>query len=142
MTVSNASFTDAPDAQGQSHVCMAVFDGVVMHNIDLRVPSFYSEQLNAWIAAGNEPTPYTPPPALPPTCQLWQLQAVMTAAQWTAVQNAIVALNNPAVSAFFAHGTNVIPANSTTLISLGAAIGLTADQVTALVQQASAVSIP
>ena len=82
-------------------------------------------------------------PAAPaPTCQLWQLQAVMTAAQWTAAQNAVAALNNPAVSAFFAHGTNVIPANSTTLLSLGTAIGLTAAQITALVQQASAVSIP
>ena len=96
----------------------------------------------AWLAAGNTPTPYTAPPAPVPTCQLWQLQAVMTAAQWTAAQSAIAALNNPAVSAFFAHGTNVIPANSTTLLSLGTAIGLTAAQITALVQQASVVSIP
>ncbi len=96
----------------------------------------------AWLAAVNTPTPYTPPPAPPAVCQLWQLQAVMSAAQWTAAQNAVAALNNPAVSAFFAHGTNVIPANSTTLLSLGAAIGLSAVQVAALVEQASAVSIP
>ena len=55
---------------------------------------------------------------------------------------AVAALDNPAVSAFFAHGTNVIPANSTTLVSLGTAIGLTSDQVTVLVQEASAISIP
>ncbi len=96
----------------------------------------------AWLAAGNTPTPYTAPPAPVPACQLWQLQAMMTAGQWTATQSAIAALDNSAVSAFFAHGTNVIPANSTTLVSLGATIGLTAAQVTALVQQASAVSIP
>jgi hypothetical protein len=95
-----------------------------------------------WLGAGNTPTPYAPPPAPVPTCQLWQLQAVMTAAQWTAAQGAVAALNNPAVSAFFAHGTNVIPANSTTLLSLGETIGLTAAQITALVQQAAAVSIP
>jgi len=96
----------------------------------------------AWLAAGNTPTPYAAPPAPPPTCQLWQLQAVMTAAQWTAAQNAIAALGNPALSAFFAHGTNAIPANSATLLSIGGTIGLTAAQVEALVQQASAVSIP
>ncbi len=95
-----------------------------------------------WLAAGNTPTPAPTPPAPVPSCQLWQLQSVMTAAQWTAVGAAVAALNNPAVSAFFAHGTNVIPASSTTLLSLGAAIGLTADQVTALVASASAVSIP
>ena len=95
----------------------------------------------AWAAAGGEATPYVAPVAVP-VCQLWQLQAVMTAAQWTAAQSAVAALNNPDVSAFFAHGTNVIPANSTTLLALGVAIGLSAEQITALVQQASAVSIP
>jgi hypothetical protein len=66
----------------------------------------------------------------------------MTAAQWTAAQAAVAALNNPAVSAFFAHGTNVIPANSATLLSLGTALGLSAAQITALVTEAAAVSIP
>jgi hypothetical protein len=82
------------------------------------------------------------PPQPPLTCQLWQLQAVMTPAQWTAVQNAIAALNNPAVSAFFSHPGAQIPASSSALLSLGAAIGLTADQVKSLVQQAAAVTIP
>ena len=54
-----------------------------------------------------------------PNCALWQLQSVMTAAQWAQVTTAVAALNNPAVSAFFAHGTNIIPANSTTLLSIG-----------------------
>ncbi len=96
----------------------------------------------AWLAAGNTPNPAPVPPAPIPSCALWQLQSVMTPAQWTAVSAAVAALNNPAVSAFFAHGTNIIPANSTTLIALGAAIGLTAAQVTALVAAAAAVSIP
>lgn len=85
---------------------------------------------------------YVAPPAPIPSCQLWQLQSVMTPTQWTAAQAAVAALNNSAVSAFFAHGTNVIPANSTTLLALGEAIGLTADQITALVTAAALVSIP
>jgi hypothetical protein len=96
----------------------------------------------AWLAAGNPPTPAPAPLAPIPSCALWQLQAVMTTAQWASVTSAVAALNNPAVSAFFAHGTNIIPANSTTLQSLGAALGMTADQVNALVAAASAVSIP
>ncbi|MGD0762100.1 MAG: hypothetical protein ABR929_02725 [Roseiarcus sp.] len=96
----------------------------------------------AWLAAGNTPTAPPVPPAPVPTCALWQLQAVMVPAQWTAVTNAVAALANPAVSAFFAHGANVIPADSTTLLSLGASIGLSAAQVTALVAEAGAVSIP
>jgi hypothetical protein len=35
-----------------------------------------------------------------------------------------------------------MPANSTTVLALGAAIGLTPDQVTALVTQASTIVIP
>ncbi len=96
----------------------------------------------AWLAAGNTPAPAPTPPAPVPSCQLWQLESVMTTAQWTAVTSAIAALNNPAVSAFFAHGTNVIPANSTTVLSLASAIGLTIDQVTALVAEAATVAIP
>jgi hypothetical protein len=97
----------------------------------------------AWAAiAGNVATPYVAPPAPAATCRLWQLQSVMTAAQWTQVTSAVAALNNPAVSAFFAHGTNEIPANSTTLLSIGESIGLTATQIAALVVEAAAVSIP
>lgn len=96
------------------------------------------------VIADDDPrvaTYLTPVPPVP-SCALWQLQAVMTAAQWTAVTAAVAALGNAAVSAFFAHGTNVIPANSTTLAALGTAIGLTAAQVTALVAAAAEVAIP
>lgn len=95
----------------------------------------------AWIASGKTATPYTPPAAIY-ACQLWQLQAAMGASQWTQVQAAIVALNNPAVSAFFAHGTNQIPSDSTTLLTLGEGIGLTDAEIVALVQQASTIAIP
>jgi hypothetical protein len=96
----------------------------------------------AWVEAGGVPNPAPTPPAPVPSCQLWQLQAVMPPAQWASVMAAVAALNNPTVSAFVAHGTNVMPANSTTVLALGAAIGLTPDQVTALVAQASTIVIP
>ena len=31
----------------------------------------------AWVAAGNTPTPYIPPPAPPLSCDLWQIRAAM-----------------------------------------------------------------
>ncbi len=99
----------------------------------------------AWLAAGNTPgaAPAQPVAAAPvPSCALWQLQSVLTPAQWSAVQAAVAAANNPALTAFAAHGSNVIPANSTTLLSLGAAIGLSAAQVAALVAEAATVAIP
>ena len=124
------------------HIVQADIDGQTYHNIDVRISGFINNQLAAWLAAGNTPNPYVAPPAPPATCLLWQLQAVMTSAQWSAAQTAIANLNNAAVSAFFSHPGNSIPANSTTLIALGEAIGLSADQIAALVAQGSQVSIP
>jgi hypothetical protein len=95
-----------------------------------------------WLAAGNVAAPAVVPPAAVPSCALWQLQAVLTAAQWSQVTATVTALGNPSVSAFFAHGTNIIPASSTTLLALGAAIGMTSADVSALVERAAAVSIP
>ena len=96
----------------------------------------------AWVMAGNRATPATPPPAPVPSCQLWQLQAVLTPAQWTTVLSAVTAANNPALTAFASRGDSVIPGNSVTLISLGAAIGMTPTQVAATVAQAALVVIP
>lgn len=107
--------------------------------VDVRNRDYAAFQ--AWVTAGGVATPYAAP-AIVYSCQLWQLQAVMTPTEWGQVQTAIAALGNPAISAFFAHGTNSIPSNSTTLLSLGEALGLTTDQIVALVQAASAVVIP
>ncbi|HUK06644.1 MAG TPA: hypothetical protein VLX09_02145 [Stellaceae bacterium] len=81
----------------------------------------------------------------PPSCQLWQLQAVMTSAQWTALTNAVAAYsgaNAAAVQSFFSHPGNVIPADSTTVQQLGQAIGVTSAQIASLIQQAAGVAIP
>jgi hypothetical protein len=95
-----------------------------------------------WLAAGNTPNPAPIPPAPVPSCQLWQLQATLTPAQWTAVQSAIAAMNNPVLTAFSQHGTNVIPANSTTLAQLATAIGIDPSTLPALITAASKVAIP
>ena len=87
--------------------------------------AYFSAKLGTWglsRAATPAPGPQTPPPSPPPgvpSCMLWQLEAVLTADQWAQVQAAVVTMNNPAVTAFAAHGSNFIPANSTTLIALG-----------------------
>ena len=95
-----------------------------------------------WLGAGNTPSLAPSAPEQVPSCQLWQLQAVLTAAQGVLVQNAVATLNNPAVSAFFAHGTNVIPANSTTLGSLATAIGIDPSTLPTLIAEAAAIAIP
>ena len=95
----------------------------------------------AWLKTGNKPTiPLAPPPPVP-LCALWQLEAVLTSAQQAALQSAVVAANDPTVSAFWRHGTNTIPATSTTLLALGKAMGLTPTQVTALVTSAARVQL-
>ena len=106
--------------------------------------SFDAPTLAQWAivnGVANGPRTWQTLPQPVYTCALWQLQAAMTPAQWTASQAALAALNNPAVSAYFSHGGNTIPSNSPTLIALGSSLGLTADQVAALVQQASAIAI-
>jgi hypothetical protein len=108
----------------------------------------------AWLAAGNAPNPAPAGPAPVPTALLWQLEAAcegaasaaalgFTPPTWAQVQAAVAAQNSPALTAFFNVGTNAIPADSTTLLALAAALPspLTAAQVTALVAAAAAVAI-
>ena len=107
----------------------------------------------SWLGGGNTPNPYVPPPAPPPTCLLWQLEATcnappsslgFTPPTWAAIGTVISALANPAVTAFFNVGTNPIPATSTTLLAIAARTSpaLTAAQVTTLVMAAAQISIP
>ena len=103
--------------------------------------AYFSAKFSSWGLSSAKPTPPEPPPGVS-SCMLWQLQAVLTPDQWTQILAAVAAMNNPAVTAFMAHGSNFIAANSTTLIQLGAAIELTPDQITALVEKASGVVIP
>lgn len=106
----------------------------------------------AWVAAGNAVTPYGGPAMNVPTCQLWQIEAIcnappsglgFTPPTWATVTSAVAAQNNAAATAFFAHGTNQIPASSTTLATIAAALTptLTSAQLTALVAAAAQVAI-
>ena len=103
--------------------------------------AYFSAKFETWGLSSATPAPPGPPPGVP-SCMLWQLQAILTFDQWTQILAAVAAMNKPEVTAFMAHGSNFIPANSATLIQLGAAIGLTPAEVTALVEKASAVVIP
>lgn len=95
----------------------------------------------AWLASGNTPATPLPPPPPVPTCALWQLEAVLTPSQLAALQSAVATANDPTVNAFWRHGTNTIPATSTTLLALGKSMGLTPTQVTALVTSAARVQL-
>ena len=93
----------------------------------------------AWVAAGNTPTAATVTPVQ--ACQLWQLQATLTPAQWTAVQTYVAASGDPVLQAFAAHGTNMIPANSARLASIATAIGVDPATLPTLIATAAAVAI-
>jgi hypothetical protein len=106
----------------------------------------------AWLAAGNAPNPAPAAPVPVPSCLLWQLEAVcnappaslgFTPPTWAQVQAAVQTRNSAALTAFFAVGTNQIPADSKTLLALAASMPspLTAAQATALIAAAAAVAI-
>lgn len=85
MTITAVAFTDAPDAWGQSHIVAATIDGQEFAHIDLRVPNFYANFVNAWIAGGNAPAAYVAPPAPVPTLTFLQFMALFTSAEQTAI---------------------------------------------------------
>ena len=87
-----------------------------------------------WLSESNSPDPV-------PSCFLWQLQAVMTANQWSNVTAVVANLNNNAVTAFFSHGGNEIPADSPTALEIAALMGLDQPSATVLIAQASNVNI-
>ena len=93
--------------------------------------------------------PDNPPP---PTCLLWQIEAIcnqppqalgFTPPTWANVTSVIASLNNPALTAFFNVGSNPIPATSVTLAAIAARCtpAINQAQLTAIVQAASQLSI-
>ena len=109
----------------------------------------------AWLAVPNTPNPYVASPAPAPSCYVWQLEAVCNGAvapatlgftppTWANCQSVVNASNNPAAIAFFNNGTNLIPADSKTLLALAASTtpALTAAQVRTLVSAASTIALP
>ena len=81
------------------------------------------------------------PPRVP-SCLVWQLEAHLSPAQWSAVQAFIAGSGNQALIAFASHGTNPVPANSTTLAALAGVAGIDPATLPALVEAASKIAIP
>ena len=109
----------------------------------------------AWLAVPNTPNPYVTPPPPVPSCYVWQLEAACNGAvapatlgftppTWANCQSVTNASGNSAAVAFFNNGTNLIPADSKTLLALAASTtpALTAAQVRTLVSAASTIALP
>lgn len=96
----------------------------------------------AWLAAGNKPTP-APIMAIgvPQQVALWQVRAVLAHHGLLDQANAVIAaLNDPAVSAYWDYG-NVLDRTSPTLAKLITALNLTPSQVDAMFVEAAALSL-
>lgn len=96
MTVTNVSYVGAPDAEGQSHIVTATVGDEMLSHIDLRVPGWYANMVNQWIAAGNVPAAYVAPAPVPQTYTFLQFMALYTEAE----QDAIFASNDTKTKMF------------------------------------------
>jgi len=115
----------------------------------------------AWVAAGNTPTPAPAPAAvIPQSVAMWQAKAALqttaftpTSAQISAVPSLsgatnllaaasalVTAENNEVLTAFWT-GTATIQRVSPVLASIGAELGLTPAQIDALFVAANAISL-
>lgn len=137
LTAQVSAMTDAATASAALRASIATALGLAGTASD----SDIAAGVVAAVAAKAQPAA-APAAAQVPSCALWQLEAALTPAQWQAAQAAVTALGNQTVTAFFQHGTNVIPANSTTLAQLAVAIGIDPATLPAIISQAAAISIP
>jgi hypothetical protein len=95
-------------------------------------------------AQESAPAVSTPATQKVQCASIWQIQAIMsspswTGPTWTQLMSLVGALDNAAVTTLFANDENVIPSNSPMLITLGQSLGMTAAEVSTLVQRASQV---
>ena len=83
----------------------------------------------------------SPAPAVPQEVAVWQAKAALqNAGLLTAANTAVTALNNEAVTAFWASAAN-ISRTSPTMAQIAATLALTSAQVDALFIQAAAISL-
>lgn len=100
----------------------------------------------AWLAAGNTPTPAatpaaTPPVAVPQSVDMWQARAALRAAGKLDAANAVIAAaGNPTLSDAWEYG-NTITRGSPAIASLGAALGLTDADIDGLFVAASNIRV-
>ena len=85
-----------------------------------------------WVAEGNVPEPYVPPPAAPITVSRYQFKVGLTKAGIrTQVEAAVAASVDQDVKDAYAEAS-VFVENDPFIVSMSAALGLTADQVHAI----------
>lgn len=86
----------------------------------------------AWVAAGNTPTPYVPPPAPPLSCNAWQIRSALTQLGLrAAVEAAVTASTDQTVKDAWGYQQNYVETDAM-LVGVATALGQTPAQIHAL----------
>ena len=96
------------------------------------------QSYQAWLAAGNTPNPYVPPPpAIPQQVPMWAVRTVLQNDNLFDQADALVkASTDNALKNVWEYG-NFADRNSPSIINLGAALGLTSDEIDQMFRDAN-----
>lgn len=95
-----------------------------------------------WVEEGNEPNPYVePPPPVPSQVPMWTVRVVLKSHDlFTQAEEAIAASNDVSLQTVWEYG-NFAVRNSAAIATLGAALGLTDEQIDAFFFEADALDV-
>lgn len=138
-----AYYTDDTNKNGALIIDSVRWDGPLPPNAgDLR------EIYEAWIAQGNMPAPYSPPPAIPPrSVAMWRARTIMKVTPWSggslfgAVTAAISAISDPLQKAAAEEALergDVFDRDGVFVPLLAQIVGVNEEQLDTLMAQASA----
>lgn len=96
----------------------------------------------SWLAEGNEPNPYVPPPEpIPQQAPMWAVRTVLqNDGLFDKAQSLVEASTNNALKNVWEYG-NFADRNSSTINSLATALNLTGEQVDKMFVDANAISV-